>query len=352
MIFLGDFVYPFLDKINFFKFDKKFEREEKTLNLESLVLDPNDYSVNTSGIALYSSENSYDILNQLNVKAVGIANNHITDFEYDIELLKKILNEKGIQSCGAGSAFSSSIDPALIEDKKNKYALFSFGWNAIGCKNSADDKPGIAPLDEVLITKVVTAAKVTYTDRKIILYLHWNYEFEYYPQPADRKLAFAAINAGADAIFGHHPHIVGVYEIFNNKPIFYSLGNFFIPKYNFMGFNLAYRDSAKVGLGIKYSDSVDEITLYWIKNENNFITLDKTELLSQSKKIEDFTCHFQNDLNAYTRWFRNNRKKKKLLPIYKEHNSSYKNKLLFLYLSTRNYVVHKINVSGLRGKKF
>ncbi len=350
MIFLGDFVFPFSNGIQIFNFDKKFEKEEKILNLEGLILNPNDYLIKTSGIALYSSEKSYDILKQLNVKAVGIANNHITDYDYDIELQKKVLNKNGIQSCGAGSTLDSSIEPALIEDRQFKYAVFSFGWNVIGCKNSNNNHPGVAPLDEKLITKVLSIAKVTYPDRKIILYLHWNYEFEYYPQPGDRKLAFAAIDAGADAIIGHHPHITGVYEIFKNKPIFYSLGNFFIPEYNFGGFNLVYGDSAKIGLGIKFSDNIDEITLYWIENDNNFTSIKMTELLCQSEKIENFTSHFQNDLNAYAKWFGKNRKKKKLLPIYKEHSNSFKNNLLLQFLNIRNYIVHKITAFGLRAR--
>ena len=348
MIFLGDFVFPFSSKIKFYDFDKRFEEEEKMLNLESLILCPDDYLTETSGIALYSSEVSYSILNRLNIKAVGIANNHITDFNYDIELQKKVLSEYGIKSCGGGSRLSSSIEPALIQDDKFKYAVFSFGWNVIGCKNASDNNPGVAPLEEELISQVIKEAKSKYLDRKIILYLHWNYEFEYYPQPADRKLAFAAINAGADAIIGHHPHITGVYEIFKNKPIFYSLGNFFIPEYNFGGFNLRYSNSAKIGLGIKFSDNVDEIILYWIQNNNNFITIKMIELLSESEKIENFTTHFQNNLNAYSKWFGKNRKKKKLLPIYKSHSKSIKNNLLLFLLNIRNYIVHKITLFGFR----
>nr|WP_276519555.1 CapA family protein [Bradyrhizobium elkanii] len=36
----------------------------------------------------------------------------------------------------------------------------------------------------------------------------------------------AAIDVGADMVFGHHPHVVQAGEIYQGKPIFYSLGNF------------------------------------------------------------------------------------------------------------------------------
>jgi len=41
------------------------------------------------------------------------------------------------------------------------------------------------------------------------------------------KLAHACIDAGADAFIGHGPHRLRGIEIYNGKPIFYSLGNFF-----------------------------------------------------------------------------------------------------------------------------
>ena len=39
-------------------------------------------------------------------------------------------------------------------------------------------------------------------------------------------MAHQLIDAGADIVHGHHPHILQSTEIYKNKPIFYSLGNF------------------------------------------------------------------------------------------------------------------------------
>ncbi|HXG23747.1 MAG TPA: CapA family protein, partial [Chthonomonadales bacterium] len=41
-----------------------------------------------------------------------------------------------------------------------------------------------------------------------------------------QQIARAAIDAGADMVIGHHPHVVQDTEIYKGKPIFYSLGNF------------------------------------------------------------------------------------------------------------------------------
>ena len=41
-----------------------------------------------------------------------------------------------------------------------------------------------------------------------------------------RPLARALVEAGADAIVVHHPHVVHGVELIDGKPVFYSLGNF------------------------------------------------------------------------------------------------------------------------------
>lgn len=56
--------------------------------------------------------------------------------------------------------------------------------------------------------------------------LHWGDEYQSLPSPRQRNTAYAAIRAGADVILGHHPHVLQGVEIYQNKPIFYSLGNF------------------------------------------------------------------------------------------------------------------------------
>jgi hypothetical protein len=48
-----------------------------------------------------------------------------------------------------------------------------------------------------------------------------------FPRPEDRAIAGRLIKNGADAVVGHHPHVVRGVELIDGKPIFYSLGNYF-----------------------------------------------------------------------------------------------------------------------------
>lgn len=344
MIFLGDLSYRVENEQNVFQFDKTFLVEKKFLNLEGAILDINKHQQSTKVSAQYSSLSTFDVFSQLNIKGVGLANNHIFDFFHDIEKQKDELKKRGVESCGAGKNLDEALKPALIEDDKYKYVVLSFGWNVIGCKYAESGKAGVAPLYSAYVIDTIDKAVYDWPERKVILYLHWNYEFEYYPQPADRRLAFSAIDAGAAAVIGHHPHIVGVYEEYKGKPIFYSLGNFFMPT------SMNFGSRAQTGLGIKYDEEPKNIELYWLFNNEDIIELKSKESLAESSKIEDITYRFQNDLSAYAKWFARNRKKKKLLPIYYSHDKSLRNSIFFKLIKRRNYIVYKLTAVGFRSR--
>ncbi len=81
-----------------------------------------------------------------------------------------------------------------------------------------------------LINQVRTRAEED-GKRPIILYLHWGVEYQSEPTESQRKLAHGLIDAGADAVIGHHPHVFQRIEFYRHKPIVYSLGNFVADAY-------------------------------------------------------------------------------------------------------------------------
>ncbi|MFA4827488.1 MAG: CapA family protein [Candidatus Shapirobacteria bacterium] len=60
----------------------------------------------------------------------------------------------------------------------------------------------------------------------LIISIHWGNEYLPKPEIWRQNLARQLIDAGADIIHGHHPHVWQPPEIYQGKPIFYSLGNF------------------------------------------------------------------------------------------------------------------------------
>ncbi|MCC6558322.1 MAG: CapA family protein [Polyangiaceae bacterium] len=63
-------------------------------------------------------------------------------------------------------------------------------------------------------------------DNLVIVSFHWGGEGSYEPNDAQRRLGRAAIDAGADLVLGHHPHVIQGIEVRRGKQIVYSLGNF------------------------------------------------------------------------------------------------------------------------------
>ena len=61
---------------------------------------------------------------------------------------------------------------------------------------------------------------------KIITILHWGVEMQTSPNPQQKIDAQRLIMAGADAIIGHHPHVVQPTKTINGRTVWFSLGNF------------------------------------------------------------------------------------------------------------------------------
>ena len=89
----------------------------------------------------------------------------------------------------------------------------------------------------------------------LVVNIHWGYEYNKLQSKSQTEIAHKLVDSGADVIIGHHPHIIQPMEIYKNKAIFYSLGNFVfdqIPKETNRGF----------GVGIILSDKINKFYIF------------------------------------------------------------------------------------------
>jgi poly-gamma-glutamate synthesis protein (capsule biosynthesis protein) len=56
--------------------------------------------------------------------------------------------------------------------------------------------------------------------------LHWGFEYQPVPDPIQEAIAEAMLDAGADMIVGHHPHVPQMINVYGDRVVAYSLGNF------------------------------------------------------------------------------------------------------------------------------
>jgi len=138
---------------------------------------------------------------------VTLANNHSMDFggEALIETLRHLSNN-GIAAIGAGTDISEARKMALYTIKGKKIAFLGYSLTQPVDFFAGQNRPGTAPGYEKFVTADVARAR-SQADYVIVSF-HWGKEAVSTVQSYQRTAAHNAIDAGADVIIGHHPHIL------------------------------------------------------------------------------------------------------------------------------------------------
>lgn len=163
---------------------------------------------------------------------VSMANNHMMDY-YETGLVDtlKILDENNILHAGAGMDLEEARKPAIMEVDGMKIALLSYTDMAYivyaGSPNlsfaATEDKSGVAPREKDYIISDIKAIRDSVDI--VMVSLHWGLEETFTVTEEMRQFAHDLVDNGADVILGHHPHQFQGIEMYNNKPIIYSMGN-------------------------------------------------------------------------------------------------------------------------------
>jgi poly-gamma-glutamate capsule biosynthesis protein CapA/YwtB (metallophosphatase superfamily) len=158
---------------------------------------------------------------------LSIANNHTPDYgEQGVLDTVTHLKNAGIAFAGAGATASDAYAPAYLFVEPYTFAFFAYNDSDVvpTTYKASEERAGTAFMDIPRMQKDVREAKETADF--VIVSMHSGNEYE--PTPNTRQTAFAhsAIDAGADVVIGHHPHVVQTMEVYKEKYIFYSLGNF------------------------------------------------------------------------------------------------------------------------------
>lgn len=160
-----------------------------------------------------------------------LGNNHAYDYGPEgMEQTLHLLGEQGIAAVGFGLG-EQAAGPLFIEKNGLRIAFLSYvdvpreypgfdtrAWIA------TDSTPGIAWAEEEDIRAGVAAAKQQAD--VVIVFMHFGFEGNELPVRRQRELAVAAVDAGAAAVIGSHPHLLQHVDEYHGALIAYSLGNF------------------------------------------------------------------------------------------------------------------------------
>lgn len=182
-----------------------FANDDLTLvNLEGPLID-NGHPKPNKEFNFRGPTDYVNILTEGSVEAVSLANNHTEDYGTDgYQSTLDTLNEAGI--------------PYVERDSS---VIITLGDNfKVGIYGAMFYK-----LDEDQIVNGITSLKEQGADF-VIFAVHWGTEYSYNPASNQVSLAHSVIDAGADVVWGHHPHVLQPIEKYGDGIIFYSLGNF------------------------------------------------------------------------------------------------------------------------------
>ncbi len=172
---------------------------------------------------LKASTKAIKIINDLNVNVASLANNHITDYG-DTGLFDTIsvLDANGIKWLGAGKTPDEANAPLIIVENECTIGILALAQPEIAAVSFRSAGAGVLEGKRAIKTIRELSGKTDIT----IAYLHYGAEFYEYPTPPQVSLSRSLIDAGADLVIGHHPHVVQGYEHYKGGFIAYSLGNF------------------------------------------------------------------------------------------------------------------------------
>jgi gamma-polyglutamate biosynthesis protein CapA len=190
-------------------------------NLECTLSESGRRPGNYQSIQMRGHEAYLDGLTAAGFHVLNVANNHSlqhgrTPFLETADLLRGA----GIGICGLGASDYRRAVPAIVRARDLDVAFLGYSLRP---RQYFTEAPLYAEGDREHILADVRAAR---THDVVVVSLHWGDEFFERPSPADIALAHDIMDAGADLIVGHHPHVLRGVEQYGRGYIVYSLGNF------------------------------------------------------------------------------------------------------------------------------
>jgi len=259
LLFLGDLM---LDRQNRIILDRKgagwvtekikrifWSQDLNIANLEGTITSNSSVSVMTKENELnhflftFDPQATGSFLKKNRIDEVSIGNNHVLNFGKDgLYQTRENLKKNEV------SYFGDPLD-------ENNF-LFK---NINGIKIALISYNDFSKISDEKTAEIIKNAK-TQNDF-VIIYAHWGIEYQTKENSEQRRVARSFVDAGADLVIGSHPHVIQPIEIYKDKVIFYSLGNFV--------FDQQFSEDVKKGLALAISISGNKTDYYLVPLYNN-----------------------------------------------------------------------------------
>ncbi|KAF0819668.1 MULTISPECIES: CapA family protein [unclassified Cytobacillus] len=202
----GNFEHPILkDDVN------KYEKAEKSIHLR------------TDMDAIHAVKNAgFTVMN--------LANNHLMDYgEEGLRDTLDVFDRYNMEYVGGGENRKEAKEHINYQDVNGvRVATLGFTDAFVEGTIATKDRNGLLSANpDVLFDMIEKAKNEDHGNADLVVVnVHWGQEYDTEATPRQKALAKAMVDAGADIIIGHHPHVLQSFDVYKDGIIFYSLGNF------------------------------------------------------------------------------------------------------------------------------
>lgn len=238
-----DFVLDHYDEVG--KLDECISPEilKRTNNADVFLLN-HEYCISDRGEPLEGKYYTFraepkrmELIKEMGTDIVSLANNHVYDYGADAFLdTADLLDEAEIPYVGGGRNLDEAKQPVyfVVNGIKIGYVAASRAEKTRYTPQAEEDAPGVLLMYESEeFMEVIRKASMECD--YLIAYVHWGTEDSDQFEDYQHEQAEELLRSGADIIIGGHPHVLQGVEYIDDKPVIYSMGDFWFnheTKYN------------------------------------------------------------------------------------------------------------------------
>jgi poly-gamma-glutamate synthesis protein (capsule biosynthesis protein) len=164
-------------------------------------------------------------LSEHHFKILNLANNHVLDQGLGgLRYTREQLKARGIKTIGAGDTLDEAWAPEVVEAQGIKVGFVGASYTSVNDNGKSRNRYVARMDDRARLTAAIGRSRAE--SDFVVVTMHAGTEYSPRPNRDQVEFAHAAIDLGADIVFGAHPHVIQPVEVYRGKYIFYSLGNF------------------------------------------------------------------------------------------------------------------------------
>lgn len=177
-------------------------------NLEGSFTDYDPKTLDPNNTSFTFSPELVSLLKDYGFNILNLANNHVRDF--------------GAAGFSQSQAYLDAAGILHFGDYYNEGGALVKEINGLKIAFVAYNEFGDASVEST-VNKI---KEIKLDVDRVVVYTHWGIEYQTNFSAMQQEKAHKLVDAGADVVLGSHPHVIQPIEIYNGKPVFYSLGNF------------------------------------------------------------------------------------------------------------------------------